>query len=264
MISRDGCFADRGFLRENPEFFVDNNCMVRTGTLPLFLALGLLAGCAASRPQMNRNLIADKTTAGRHVGVAERYTVGSPDVLEINVAHAPELSCRNVIAPNGRIDLGRLGKLRVEGHTVSEIAKLLADKLRVPPQHVEVRVVEFHSQVIYVFGEVNGSQRAVPYQGQETVLDLLQRSGGITAGAAPEKVHVVRSRISDGERPEVFHIDLAAIVMNQDDRTNIRLQPFDQVHVGETGQSRLEKCLPRWLRPLYRSFCGTRKADKAQ
>jgi len=236
--------------------------MGRIGTLPFLLALGLMAGCASSRPQVNKSLMNERGSQARNVGIAERYTVGSPDELEITVVSEPELSFLRVIGPDGRIDLGKLGKPRVEGYTVSEIAKLLADKLRVPVQHVGVSVVEYRSQVIYLFGEVSGLQRAVPYQGQETVLDLLQRTGGITPGAAPERVFVVRSRVTDGERPEVFHVDLNAIVTNRDERSNVRLQPFDQVHVGESSQCRFEKCLPRWLRPFFRAFCGTRRSHR--
>jgi protein involved in polysaccharide export with SLBB domain len=236
--------------------------MRRTGTLALFLALGILSGCASSRPQMNKNLMADRGGAMRNLGVAERYTVGSPDVLEITVPGYPDLAGPRLIAPDGRIDLGRLGKLRVEGYSVGEIRRAVADRLRVPAELVDVQVAVYQSQVVYLFGEVNGSQRAVAYHGQETVLDLLQRTGGITPGAAPEKVWVVRSRLADAERPEVFHVDLPAILMKADDRTNIRLQPFDQVHVGEASPSRFEKYLPRWLRPFYRSLLGTRKSEK--
>ena len=44
------------------------------------------------------------------------------------------------------------------------------------------------------------------------MLDLLQRVGGIAPGAAPQDVYVVRSHLGEG-RPEVFHVDLDAIVL---------------------------------------------------
>jgi protein involved in polysaccharide export with SLBB domain len=132
----------------------------------------------------------------------------------------------------------------------------VADTLALPADYVDVRLAEFRSQCLYLFGEVNGLQRSVPYRGQETVLDLLQRVGGITPGAAPEEVYVVRSRVLDGQRPEVFHVDLRAIVVNHDAKTNVRLEPFDQVYVGATRRARLEKCIPPWLRPLFHAVCG--------
>jgi protein involved in polysaccharide export with SLBB domain len=172
-------------------------------------------------------------------------------VLEVQVANHPETTGRFSVAPDGRIELGQYGSPRVEGQTTDAIEQLIADELQVPAETVKVRVAEYRSQSLLVFGEVVGLQRTVPYRGQETVLDLLQRVGGITPGAAPDDVHVVRTHVSDGRPPEVFHIKLASIVMDNDQKTNIRLMPFDQIYVGETRQARIEKCIPRWLRPAY-------------
>jgi polysaccharide export outer membrane protein len=220
------------------------------------LLLLSLCGCAATMPQVDKTLLAEKGSAVRNEGVAECYLIGCPDVLELIVVGRPEHSGQCVVGPDGRIDLGPLGRPRVEGRTVTEVARLIAREADLPPAFVEVRVVEFRSQVLYLFGEVNGLQRAVPYRGQETVLDLLQRVGGITPGAAPDDVHVVRARVAEGKRPEVFLVDLRAIVLRGDHKTNLRLQPFDQIHVGATRRARLEKCVPPWLRPLFHALCG--------
>jgi protein involved in polysaccharide export with SLBB domain len=121
---------------------------------------------------------------------------------------------------------------------------------------VRVRVAEFNSQQLYLFGEVTGLQRAVPYRGAETVLDLLQRVGGITPGASLGDIEVVRTHVADGKAPEVFYVDLAAIVLKHDQHSNLRLEPFDQIYVGESRRSRLTCSLPPWLRPLYKTVCG--------
>ena len=47
--------------------------------------------------------------------------------------------------------------------------------------------------------------------------------------------------------------------LRHDAQTNLRLQPFDQVFVGETEESCRGKCMPPWLRPLYESACGLRR-----
>src|SRR6202022_2652302 len=144
----------------------------------------------------------------------------------------------------------------VEGRTPPEVARLIASETGQPPGDVEVRVAEFRSQHVFLFGQIVGWQRAVPYQGQETVLDLLQRVGGITPGAAPGDVYVVRSHIAQGRAPEVFRIDLRAIVMDRDARTNLRLRPFDRVYVGESRSLDVEKCIPPCFRPFYELLCG--------
>ena len=228
--------------------------------LPVWFWLGLVlwlpAGCAGDRPHLDQALLTDKGAAVRNEGVADVYTVFCPDVLEIAVDGRPGLSGRRPVIVDGRIDLGYLGRLRVEGRTVPAITNRIAEVAGVPPEQVHVRVVDFNSQKVYLTGEGNGVQRAVAYRGSETVLDLLQRVGGITPGAAPGSVHVIRTHVAEGKPPEVYHIDLEPIVLRHDQRSNLRLQPFDQIYIGETRKSSLQKCFPHWIQPLYKSICG--------
>ena len=183
-------------------------------------------------------------------GLAESYIVVCPDVLDLDFASQPQLSGPHPVGIDGRLDLEPLGRPRVEGQTVKEIAQQLADLAELPVAKVHVGIAEYHGQCVYLFGEVTRSQRAVPYHGQETVLDLLQRTGGITPGAAPEGIYVVRTHVGDAKRPEVFHVDLQAIILKHDDSTNVRLLPFDQVHVAATRRAGVQKCLPPWLQKM--------------
>jgi protein involved in polysaccharide export with SLBB domain len=169
-----------------------------------------------------------------------------------------------MIGPDGRISLGAAGRLRVEGQPITEVTHRVAEFLGVPEGWVGVRVAEYNSQQIFLSGQVVGLQRAVPYQGPETILDLLRRAGGLTPGAAPEDVYVVRARIGEGRQPEVFRVDLKAILFRHDGRTNIVVQPLDQVFVGETCQFSLEKCFPPWLRPVYDALCGLKRPPGAE
>jgi protein involved in polysaccharide export with SLBB domain len=211
------------------------------------------------RPQVDRALLADGGMASRNEGVAASYAVGCPDVLQLAVDARPDLTGRKEIGPDGCIDLGQSGRLRVEGQPLSAVARQIAARVGVPPVWVHVRVSEFRSEQIYLIGQVAGNQRAVAYQGPETVLDLLHRAGGVTAGAAPDEVYVLRSHVAEGRLPEVFRINLKAILLRHDQETNVRLQPGDQVFVGETRECCLERCLPPWLRPVLQTVCGTRR-----
>jgi protein involved in polysaccharide export with SLBB domain len=216
----------------------------------------LASGCITQRRHVKDGLMADLHSHQRHEGVVECYRVGCPDLLLVEAPAEARLGGRLQIAPDGRLDLGEHGNVRVDGRATTEVAQLIAEQLGVDDDSVKVVVAEYNSQHLLLFGEVFGWQRTVPYQGQETVLDVLQRVGGITPAAAPDSVYVVRSHVSDGQRPEVFHVDLNAIVLKKDYRTNIRVQPFDQIYVGETRQARFEKSLPLWLRPVLHTVAG--------
>jgi protein involved in polysaccharide export with SLBB domain len=217
------------------------------------------SGCAKDRSLVEHQLMAQQSL-DRKDNVANHYRVGCPDTIALEVAERPEFNGRYEIGPDGRIDLGDYGNPRIEGKTIAEIGKLLGSEIGVDPANTKVSVVTHRSQHLLLFGEVIGWQRSVPYQGQETVLDLLQRVGGITKGAEPRDVYVVRAHLGESQRPEVMHVDLHAIVVQNDPRTNIRLLPFDQIYVGETRRSQIEKAIPPWLRGIYPAA----KTDAAQ
>jgi protein involved in polysaccharide export with SLBB domain len=229
---------------------------LRGVTFLLGIMATLLSGCSADRSHVDRALMAERGTAGRNEGVAGRYKIGCPDILELTMSGLSAPNARLPVNPDGRIQLGQGRVLLVEGRTPEEVASLVAARLALPVDQVAIRVGEFKSKEIYISGPGIGIPRTVPYRGPETVLDVLQRVGGIAPSAAPEEVYVVRSHIADGDRPEVFHVELRAILLKKDDKTNVRLEPFDHIHVGETRQGKTDKCLPPWLRPFHQAIWG--------
>jgi protein involved in polysaccharide export with SLBB domain len=230
---------------------------------PLLALLSwILAGCAGDATNLDRSCRCDCSAQGGEI--AKDYLVYCPDVLELAIESRPELSGNQTVGLDGRINLGPVGLLRVEGLSVTEIAGEIADVLNLPEDKVHARVAEYKSQQVFLFGQVAGLQHAVAYRGPERVSELLERVGGITKGAAPNKVYIVRPGIIERREPQVFHIDLKSILVDKDHRTNLRLEPYDQVFVGETKPFSLIKCIPPILRPLYETLCGLRKgADGA-
>ncbi len=228
----------------------------------LCLVFLCLAGCTGDRVLVGKSLLADAPAPEETSLVARGYRVCCPDVIEVSVAHRPDLHWTAAVDVEGAYPIENLGRPRVEGRGVDDIAHLVAVRLGLDDAEVAARVTEYRSKRIYVFGEIKNAPQAVPYRGPETVLDLLQRVGGITPGADPGAVYVVRSNIGDGKRPEVFHVDLRAIVVKKDLSTNIRLEPFDQVHIGATRQALVERCIPPWMRPFHWALWDTRPEDK--
>jgi protein involved in polysaccharide export with SLBB domain len=216
------------------------------------LGAALSAGCCPWA-KVDKNMAG---YGGLDSAKAPNYMVACPDVLDLVIDNHPELSGPHPIGIDGRLDLEPLGRPCVEGLTVMQICEQIAQCAEVPPARVHVSMAEYHVQYVYLYGEVMGSQRAVPYQGSETVLDLLKRTGGITPEAAPREVYVVRTHACDVKRQEVFHVDLQAIVMENDQRTNVVLQPFDQIHVGATRRAGMLKCFNPCLRPFMQKLWG--------
>jgi protein involved in polysaccharide export with SLBB domain len=255
MISDVGCFR---LLLTTAVVIGTNLRQSRRLAPPAILAFVSVTGCSGDRALLDRALHRERPPLPQKVNAGAEYLVYCPDILELKVPDRPGLNGCQAIGVDGRIDLGSYGRLRVEGLSVDQVADAIAGVIGLPEEQVNVSVAEYKSQQIFLFGQVAGLQRAVAYQGPEPVVDLLQRVGGITNGAALGSIYVVRPGVIGGQEPQVFHIDLRGSLLGKDQRTNIAVQPFDQVFVGETRPFSLEKCIPPILRPLYEMICGMR------
>jgi protein involved in polysaccharide export with SLBB domain len=163
--------------------------------------------------------------------VAPDYPVCFPDVLEVVVAGRSDCSGPHLVYPDGRLDLGKAGEVFAEGCTAGELTRRIADTVGVPAQQVRCQVAAARSRVVYVVGSGTARPQAVAYRGAERATDLLKRTGAMIVGAEPD-VRVVRRNVARGTAAETFRVDVAA-VRRGDSRTDVVLQPNDEVHVAE-------------------------------
>lgn len=84
----------------------------------------------------------------------------------------------------------------------------------------------------------------------------MKRVGGLPPGSKLNQVYVVRPNVAAAAKPQVFRVNVAAVLVDGDPRTNVRLQGDDQVYIGETKQSSLSRVLPDWLGTAYRRVTG--------
>jgi protein involved in polysaccharide export with SLBB domain len=191
----------------------------------------------------------------------EIYTLACPDVIEVVFADRPQLGPLARIGPDGCVDLGRLGSLRVEGDTVDQAAERIAERARVSPNSVLVQVAEYNSRQVFLYGPVKGEPRMVDYRGPETVIDLLKRTGGLTTDASPDEIYILRAQLSEGIPAEVLTVDLEAIAKN-DLRTDIHVQPLDAIYVREKQRSLIGRAVPALFKPFYESIADLIPARK--
>jgi protein involved in polysaccharide export with SLBB domain len=212
--------------------------------------LACLTGCTLGHSELQKSLLKDHTPAAHTRNPETRYLVRCPDVLEIRITGHPGWTGTRPVGSDGRIHLDSSLRILVDGLCTPEIRQSITEATGLPVQQVSVQVADYRSQQISLFGGIQGQERAIPYRGPETVLDLLQRAGGIAPGTEVSRIFVVRPHVADGKPPEVFTIDLRAIVFAHDQQTNIRLEPSDQVYIGQTSGEHLRCCLPSWMRSL--------------
>jgi polysaccharide export outer membrane protein len=164
-----------------------------------------------------------------------------------------------VVQPDGTIDLGEYGQLRVAGRTVAEIRVDAESLIRRherrqatpavaegapsrPPLSVNVRLVEPTSKVYYVTGEVN-SPGAYPLIGRETVLDAIIEAGDLSDKANRHKIILSRPTAPCQCRV-VLPICYRHIVQLGDTSTNYQIQPGDRIFVSSlTFWDEMGQCL---------------------
>ena len=198
-------------------------------------ALALVAvGCQAPRPATPTQVPTLPPTSPIPAASPD-YPVVFPDVLEISVPGKPECTGRRLVYPDGRIDLGAHGAVLAEGCTAAEITRRIADAAGVSPQQVQCRVAAARSRFVYVVGAGADHPRAIAYTGPQPVTELLQRVHGLAPDVHASEVRVVRRNVARGIPTETFKVDLAA-VRNGDGRTDVILEPNDEIHVaGDRG-----------------------------
>jgi polysaccharide export outer membrane protein len=140
---------------------------------------------------------------------APEYRVGPGDVLEVTVAGRPDLSRLPTVQPSGTIFLPRAGEVEVAGATTDEIATrvaplLAADDLEAP--EVGVRLREYHSQFVWVYGEVIHPGRKPLREGTRLV-DALLDAGGLTPRSSGDvTVERKEGTFDDGSRTLIVRL----------------------------------------------------------
>lgn len=222
---------------------------MRFGSTCVILWVVLAIGCTGSQRELRQSLQTVREP-GSVRELETYYQVRYPDVLAVRFDGRPDLSGLKPLQLDGRICIHQGLHVLVEGLSLPQIARELAAQTHLPLSTIQVQVQEYASQFVYLYGEVDASQHIVPYRGPETILSLFRRIGGIPPEGSLQDIRVVRAHVADGKPPEVFHIDLPAILSGRDLQTNIRLEPFDRIHIGSTRSSSINSMLPPWLKQV--------------
>lgn len=166
------------------------------------------------------------------------YLVGPFDKLEINVFGIPELDQEVQADASGRISIPLAGIIEAAGRTPSEIADLIAARLRgsyVRNPQVTVNLKETVSQVITVDGEVK-EPGLYPVIGQMTLMRAVATAKGSTEFAKLN--YVVVFRTVNGQRMAALY-NLKAIRNGQYPDPEVFAN--DIVMVGESQARRIFK-----------------------
>lgn len=185
------------------------------------------------------------------------YRLGAADVVVLQFRDRPQWNMVVSVDVDGCLPIEEIGSPRATGLTAEELRQAVASSTGLDPDGIHIEIEDARRARLLILGPDNGRQRVVPYLGPETVLEVLIRVGALRPNATNwHDVYVLRPNVAEGRPAEVFTVDLEAILLDHDGRTNIVVNPADQIYVGETRRSSFVRLLPEWMKPIYRQIMG--------
>jgi len=183
-------------------------------------------------------------TAAPRIGHAD-YRIGSGDVLNIIVWGHPELTipmgefrsadeAGTVVSENGTIFFPYAGVVEVAGLTIPEVRALLTEELArvIEDVQLEVRMAAFRSKRVYVVGEVEEPGIYAITDVPMTVVEAINRAGGLTEDAD-------ESRVLLNRQGSASRIDLLALYERGDLSENVLLRDGDIVNVPDNDLNKV-------------------------
>ncbi len=168
---------------------------------------------------------------GPFTAYAQDYRLGPDDVLNITVYREEELDRKVRISSDGYMSFPLLGKVGVEGFTVSELENHLTEELKRYLKKPQVTVFIKEYSTITVAGQVK-KPGSYPLKRELTVIEAISLAQGFTKIAARNKVKIMRLN-EDGEE-EAILVRVADISKRGDKLEDVHLRRGDIVFVPES------------------------------
>ncbi len=226
------------------------------------------------------------------------YVVEPPDILLIQASNRITLRLQPIqgqflVGPDGTVNLGIYGKIRVAGMTLEQVADAVAARLlerqpgllsgvkdvnekgeEIPnsdlaktfrqsfssieliKKELQVDVLVYSSKFYYVITDGGGYGQQVypfPIKGNETVLDALANVNGLPAVASKKRVWVARAT-RPGQPPKILPVDWMAVAKCGQSETNYQLFPGDRVYVDSNNLIKADTFLSKLYSPVLRTF----------
>ncbi len=189
-------------------------------------------------------------------------TFAQPQVMVslAQMAAMQQIAGEHLVRPDGTVNLGIYGSVRVAGLTLDQAKTVIEGHLKqyLEDPQIALDVLSYNSKWAYIIFDGAGLGEQViriPITGNETVLDALALVGGLPpTAAAHSEMWVARPAPPDGTGDQILPVDWVAITRGADPTTNYQLLPGDRIYVKADFWNAADGFIARVTAPVERLF----------
>lgn len=231
------------------------------GTLQLGYGYGALSAAGRTVEQLQSDVLAL---------LRKDYRKAEAWITLLQTSAQQQIAGEHLVAPDGKVNLGTYGRVRVVGMTIEEaqfaVQSHLSQFLENP--QIALDVFGFNSKVFYVVtqGAGLGDQVVIiPSKGNETVLDAIGQIQGLESNSST-RMWLARPGFNECGGDQILPVDWVAITQRGDITTNYQVLPGDRLYVSEDKLVALDTAIAKIVSPIERVFgvtlLGTQTAQR--
>lgn len=231
------------------------------GTVQLGQSVGAIHAAGLTTDQIQEQILAK---------LKQVYTQPGVWVTLVQMGAQQQIAGEHLVAPDGKVNLGVYGRVRVVGMTIEEAQAAVQAHLSMyleKPQ-ISLDVLGYNSKVYYVVTQGAGLGDQVfilPARGNETVLDAIGQIQGLQSNNST-RMWIARPGYNEQGGDQILPVDWLAVTQRGDIKTNYQLMPGDRLYVSEDKLVAFDTTLAKIFAPLERIFgvtlLGTQTAQR--
>jgi polysaccharide export outer membrane protein len=231
------------------------------GTIQLGRDVGAIQAAGLTSEQLQKAILQRLT---------KLYKEPNVWVTLLQLSAQQQVAGEHLVAPDGKVNLGSYGRVRVVGMTIEEAREAveahLAQYLQEP--EISLDVLGYNSKVYYIItqGAGLGDQVVIlPARGNETVLDAIGQIQGLQSNSST-RMWIARPGFNDFYSDQILPVDWLAVTQRGDITTNYQMLPGDRLYVAEDALVAVDTALAKMISPIERvlgvTLLGTDTAQR--
>lgn len=173
-------------------------------------------------------------------------------------AGAQQIVGEHLVGPDGRVNLGTYGSVRVTGMTLEQAKVAIEERLQnyLEDPEVIVDVLAYNSKKYWIITQGAGFGDNIseyPITGNETVMNALTNVGGLSQ-LSSKRIWIARPAPDGATCAQVLPVNYEDITQHALTATNYQLLPGDRLFIAEDRWTKFDSQFAKLTRPFERAF----------